>query len=319
MKTSKYVIKGGLGLCFFVAALLSTTSITWSQGLGAQVPPGLVTNDQLKIVQMQADKLRIELQDREAELKAALVRAKLAEDAALQSEERVQQGARGRQSALSAQLEALRMERDVAKDQRDSMKARMVELQGQLVSAQRDIPTVKIVDALRMERDELARQNKTNQERALALVSELATKDRALLASNYEAGTRAERDRLKQENENLLGRIATLQHDIGERDRDLDVVRRARQSGGIPSGVAIGEGGCAALGGSWESRDGKKVCALERVEPARSTTLGADCLYTKMPNGTLVEMGMLGRPMRQRDLGPNALILPCGTASMTGN
>ena len=289
MRYFKYVVEVATRLLFFTAAFLGATSLTFSQGLGAQVPPGLVTNDQLKVVQMQADKLRLELQAREAELRAALARTKMAEDAALQSDDRVQQGARGRNAAVSAQLEALRIERDVAKDQRDSLKSTITELQGQLVSAQRDVPAVKIVDALRMERDELARQNKAHQERASVLVSELATKERALLTSNYDTGARAERDRLKQENENLLARIATLQNGISERDRDLDVVRRARQSGRIPSNITVGEGGCAALGGSWEARDGKKFCALERVEPARSTTLGADCLYSARPKSAYFE------------------------------
>ena len=159
-------------------ALLLALPRAWPQGLGGQAPAGLVSQDQLKAAQAEADKLR-------SALKAAQDKATAAETAAAKADERTRQAAQSKPAGVPPeQVDALRKERDAARAQRDTALADAEGLQAQLKQAQADLKrgaaATKDDSALRTERDRLKRDIQAQQERIGVLQ---ADKDKALLAA----------------------------------------------------------------------------------------------------------------------------------------
>ncbi len=138
------------------------------QGLGGQLPAGMATVEQVKAEKGRADKLAAALAAKDAELKAALARAKTAEAAA--------QGAPA--GVPPEQLEAARSELKTALRQRDAALAEVEDLKRQLAQAQTTLKRAQAAagdDAvLRAERDRLRRDNAAQQERVQALSGQLA-------------------------------------------------------------------------------------------------------------------------------------------------
>ena len=162
-------------------ALLLALPKAWPQGLGGQAPAGLVSQDQLKAAQAEADKLR-------SAVKAAQDKAASAEAAALKADERARLAAQTKPAGVPPeQLDALRKERDAARTQRDTALAEAEALQTQIKQAQaeqrRGASAAKNDGALRTDRDRLKRDNQAQQERISTLQAELADKDKALLAA----------------------------------------------------------------------------------------------------------------------------------------
>ena len=169
-------------------ALLLALPTAWPQGLGGQAPAGLVSQDQLKAAQAEADKLRSALKAAQDKATAAQDKTTAAEAAAAKADERARQAAQSKPAGVPPeQLDALRKERDAARAQRDAALADAEGLQTLLKQAQADLKrgatAAKDDSALRTDRDRLKRDNQAQQERIGVLQADLADKDKALLAA----------------------------------------------------------------------------------------------------------------------------------------
>ena len=175
-------------LTLLALALLLALPSAWPLDLGKQAPSGLVSGDQLKAAQAEADKLR-------SALKAAQEKATAAEAAVQKADERARLAAQSKPAGVPPeQLDAVRKDRDAARTERDAARAQRDTaladaegLQTQLKQAQADLKrgatAAKDDGTLRTERDRLKRDNQAQQERIGVLQADLADKDKALLAA----------------------------------------------------------------------------------------------------------------------------------------
>ena len=161
-------------LTLLALALLLALPNAWPVDLGGQAPSGMVSQDQLKAAQAEADKLR-------RALKAAQDKATAAEAAAQKADERARQAAQSKPAGVPPeQLDALRKERDAALADAETVQAQFKQAQADL---KRGATAARDDSALRAERDRLKRDNQAQQERIGALQTELADRDKALLAA----------------------------------------------------------------------------------------------------------------------------------------
>ncbi len=176
--------------CAVLLALSMLPAITGAQPLGT-APPGLVSNDKLLEAQAATKKALADLQAKDGELKAALARAKTAEDANKAAALALISRPEG---VPPEQLEAARKERDSARAERDAamaeardLKPQLGQLQAQLREAQSQLKRAQSSAsedaALRDERDKLKRENSGQQQTIATLRGQVVDKDKALAQS----------------------------------------------------------------------------------------------------------------------------------------